>query len=70
MDTDAGKNEKDRELCELRDEIRLLKMILDTLPQSIIAKDLEGRYLVANQAMANFLGMKKDEIPAKTIDEI
>ena len=69
MDSDASNNEKDLELLQLRDRNRLLNMILDAVPYSIFAKDLEGRYLVANQAMANYFGMEKDEIPTRTIDE-
>ena len=37
MEFDASKNEENR---ELRDENRLMKLILDAIPQSIFAKDL------------------------------
>ena len=67
MEIDASKNEKER---ELRDENRPLKMILDAVPHTVFAKDLEGRYLVVNQGMADFHGMKKEDITKRTINDL
>ena len=65
MGSKVNKNEEDPQLQELREENRLLKSILDVIPYSIYAKDLAGRYLVANQAKAKFHGLEKEEIIGK-----
>ena len=48
-------------------ERNVLRTVTDNIPDSIFAKDTEGRYLLANKAFANLHGMKSpDELLGKT----
>ena len=43
--------------AELRENRAMLAMILDTIPQAVFWKDLEGRYLGCNRAFAQTVGL-------------
>src|ERR1051325_9127755 len=43
-------------------DISVLRAIAENTSDAIFAKDLEGRYILANTACANFLGKSKAEI--------
>ena len=43
--------------AELREKRAMLAMILDTIPQAVFWKDLEGRYLGCNRAFAQTVGL-------------
>lgn len=45
---------------------RLLNAIVESAGDAVFAKDLEGRYLLANQRFARIIGKKADEILGKT----
>lgn len=45
----------------LADERNLLRNVLNTLPDSIYVKDIEGRYIVDNVAHTRFLGVEREE---------
>lgn len=45
----------------IRESRRELRDIIDTVPHLICAKDIEGRFLMANRAMAEFYGMRCEE---------
>ncbi|MTI87789.1 MAG: PAS domain S-box protein [Balneolaceae bacterium] len=45
---------------------RQFEAVLDTAPNLIFIKDLEGRYLMANKAASDFFEQKGDEIIGKT----
>ena len=48
-------------------ERNVLRTVTDNIPDSIFAKDTEGRYLLANKAFATLHGMKSpDELLGKT----
>src|ERR1700687_2517873 len=48
-------------------ERNLLRTVVDNIPDSIFAKDSEGRYLLANKAFAKLHGMKSpDDLLGKT----
>jgi diguanylate cyclase (GGDEF)-like protein/PAS domain S-box-containing protein len=48
-------------------ERNVLRTVTDNIPDSIFAKDIEGRYLLANKAFASIHGMKSpDELLGKT----
>lgn len=53
----------DRKLAEneLAEERNLLRAVVDNLPEHIYVKDLEGRYLLNNEAHARFLGVDRPE---------
>lgn len=46
----------------LRERDRLVKTIIDTLPQSIVLKDKDSRYLACNGAFAKTLGKTPEEL--------
>jgi len=47
-----------------------LRMLIDTVPDIIYFKDLQGRNLVVNKAYENFVGLKREEIIGKTDKEL
>lgn len=55
---------------ELDKERKLLKNIIDTLPDFIFAKDSNGVYQVSNRSFAQFLNKTNDEIIGKTDAEL
>jgi sigma-B regulation protein RsbU (phosphoserine phosphatase) len=50
----------------LRNSENLYHSLVETLPQNIFRKDLEGRFTFANQQFCKILGRKLDEIVGKT----
>lgn len=56
---------RDIELDRRRND-RLIKTIIDTLPQCIVLKDLEGRYLACNSAFAATLDKTQEELLGTT----
>ncbi|MFC2078429.1 GAF domain-containing protein [Candidatus Bipolaricaulota bacterium] len=56
---------------QLESEHTLLRMIIDNIPDFIYAKDLEGRFVVANLAIARFFGFETaEEMLGKTIGDL
>ncbi|MFI5400002.1 MAG: PAS domain-containing protein [SAR324 cluster bacterium] len=55
---------------ELRVSQRLLTAIVNTLPQTIVAKDPQGRYLLVNRAKAKMHGIAPEAFVGKTANEI
>lgn len=52
---------------KLQDERNLLRTIIDVLPDSVYVKDLQSRFLIANQTVARRMGVKTpDELIGKT----
>ncbi|MFC2095446.1 GAF domain-containing protein [Candidatus Bipolaricaulota bacterium] len=55
----------------LEEERTLLRTIIDNIPDFIYAKDLDGRFVVANKAIARFFGFETPEdILGKTIGDL
>jgi diguanylate cyclase (GGDEF)-like protein/PAS domain S-box-containing protein/putative nucleotidyltransferase with HDIG domain len=48
----------------------LIVSIIDSIPDLIFYKDLEGRYIGCNEAFAEFCGRPKDEVLGKTDHEL
>lgn len=46
-----------------------LRLIIDTVPLYIFAKDEAGRFIMANRATADFYGLSTDEIAGRTEEE-
>nr|MCU0570801.1 PAS domain-containing protein [Oculatellaceae cyanobacterium Prado106] len=46
----------------LRQQQEFLRVVLDTVPNMIFVKDWEGRYLLANQAAADFYNLTVEEL--------
>ncbi len=58
----------DRKLAELAlaEERNLLRTLIDNLPDFIYAKDIEGRFVLANQATAQAMATTTDNLIGKT----
>ncbi len=50
----------------LQNERSFLRKVIDTVPSPIFVKDLTGRYLLVNRAMARFFGTTVEELVGKT----
>ncbi len=46
-----------------------LRLIMDLIPQSIFAKNGDGKFLFANKSFASLYGLTPDELLNKTVDE-
>ncbi len=57
---------RDRAEAALRASEELLRQVLDTSPTCIFVKDREGRYILANEAVAELYGLSPDEIVGLT----
>lgn len=57
--------EKRRAELEIRRSNELLKAVSDGSPDAIYIKDLEGKYLLFNEAAARFVGRKVEEVLGK-----
>lgn len=69
----AKREIEDRQMAEARleEEKSLLRTIINHIPDLIYSKDLEGRYVVANSAIARFFGFDTTEhILGKTIGDL
>lgn len=51
----------------LERERNVLRLLIDGFPDNIYIRDLDGKYLVANKALANFVGMESpDDVVGKS----
>ncbi len=55
---------------ELRASQRLLRLVLDNLPHNVFVKDLDGRYVMANRAMAEFHNLALEELPGRRVQDL
>ena len=62
--------EKKKAEAELKDQYRLQKTLIDTIPNGIFFKDTRGRYLGCNAAFEKAMGLKAGEIEGKTVYDI
>lgn len=54
----------------LQKNFKLLRVMLDTIPNPIFYKDVNGKYLDVNIAYTEFMGLKKEEIVDSTVYDI
>jgi len=54
-------HELDEKMNSLRKSQNMLRTVLDTIPQSIFWKDLDGVYMGSNQVFANMVGLNSTE---------
>ncbi len=47
-----------------------LRLIIDTMPAYVFAKDSKGRYILANNSMASFYGLEPNDMLGKTDAEL
>jgi len=51
---------------EMKIRFSQLRQIIDTVPSYIFAKDIDGRFLLANKALADVFGLASEEIQGKS----
>ncbi|MEW6347497.1 MAG: ATP-binding protein [Thermodesulfobacteriota bacterium] len=54
----------------LEENLRFLQTLLDSIPNPVFFKDIQGRYLGCNKAFSDFLGLSKDAIVGKMPHDI
>jgi PAS domain S-box-containing protein len=57
--------ERKRLAEEMKLHIEQLRQIIDLVPSYIFAKDIDGKFLLANKALANVFGLSPEEIQGK-----
>ncbi|HUN68675.1 MAG TPA: PAS domain S-box protein [Burkholderiales bacterium] len=62
--------ERKRVEDELRANQRLLEQVIDAIPMSIFAKDLDSNYVMANKYMAEFFGVPKEALYHRHTSEL
>ncbi len=55
---------------ELQTQRELLRQVIDTNPNLIYVRDWDGKYVLANQSVANYYGTTVDELIGKTSREL
>ena len=50
----------------LQKERRLLRYLIDTIPDLVFYKDLDGKFLLCNKAFEQFMGYKEEDLLGKT----
>lgn len=51
---------------ELEHQRRHLRLVIDTVPNYIFAKDIDGKFLLANRAVADVFGVDTEDVAGKT----
>ncbi|OPX64451.1 PAS domain S-box protein [Methanoregula sp. PtaB.Bin085] len=54
----------------LNDQVRFLQQLIDTIPSPVFYKDRSMKYLGCNRVFESYVGLPKDAIIGKTVDEI
>jgi PAS domain S-box-containing protein len=67
-----GQSEKElRRVRNILDkQLSFFQILMDTIPNPIFFKSVEGLYLGCNKAFETFLGLKRDEIVGKSVYEL
>ncbi len=54
----------------IKDNQRFLKIVLDSIPNYVFVRDIEGRYRLSNKSFAEAMGMTEESILGKTDEEL
>jgi PAS domain S-box-containing protein len=54
----------------VKKSLNLLQAVIESIPDSIFVKDIDGRYLISNAASARIIGKKKEEIISRDDSEL
>lgn len=54
----------------LRQSEQALRLVIDTVPHGIFAKDADGRFVLANRAIAQFAGLTPEQMEGHTDSEL
>ena len=65
-----AESDRDTFLHDVLSQQNFIKALLDAIPIPVLWKDTQLRYLGCNEAYSNFLGLKKEELEGKTIEEV
>jgi len=55
---------------QLKHQSLFLRTLIDAIPYPIYYKDVQYRYLGCNKAFERFLGIRRDDVIGKTVDEV
>jgi PAS domain S-box-containing protein len=55
---------------DLQGQKGFLRQVIDTIPNLIFLKDMQGRYTLVNRALADIHGLSMDDVVGKTTQEI
>ncbi|MEX0776634.1 MAG: PAS domain S-box protein [Phycisphaeraceae bacterium] len=55
---------------QTRDQLLFLQTLLDTIPNPVFFRDLEGRYRLCNRALAEWLGRDQQELVGSSMDSV
>jgi PAS domain S-box-containing protein len=55
---------------KVEEQLRFLKTLMDTIPNPVFYKDMEGKYTGCNEAFLEFLGKTSEEIIGKTVYDV
>jgi PAS domain S-box-containing protein len=66
MDTMRDITERKRNAEDMRLRLEQLRQIIDLVPSYFFAKDIDGKFLMVNKALAEVFGLEPEEIIGKT----
>ena len=55
---------------KINEQLHFLQQLIDSIPNPIFFKDLNGRYLGCNKEFENYIGFKREKIIGKTVYDI
>ena len=70
MSREAAKGGRERSQEALQERLRLLELLIETIPSPIYFKDEHTRYLGCNRAYEQFVGMKREAVIGKTVHDL
>ena len=70
MSREAVKGGRERSQKALQERLRLLELLIETIPSPIYFKDEHTRYLGCNRAYEQFVGMKREAVIGKTVHDL
>jgi PAS domain S-box-containing protein len=65
-----AEQERERLRQDAESQAELLRTIIDTVPDAVYVKDLQGRYIVINRSGASVLGLTSKEVIGKTVFDL
>ncbi len=70
MSREALETGRERPQGALEERVRLLELLIETIPSPIYFKDEHARYLGCNRAYEQFVGMKREAVIGKTVHDL
>jgi PAS domain S-box-containing protein len=70
LDKIAADASRDELTEQLKHQSLFLRTLIDAIPYPIYYKDVQYRYLGCNKAFEKFLGIRRDDVIGKTVDEV